>query len=178
MSLRLVSGRGNGVLYRSDGSPAAMNRNPTRAATTSLISALVRAWTAACDNPHATRLTLHIQMQAKSTVFIAYYRVSTDKQGRPGLGLEAQGAAVAHYLGSVGGSLVAEFTEVETGKRNDRPELEELYSGIHHGGDERLGQNAVRLASANHAAAVDRAETAMRSPPLAPPPSQSLDFDR
>jgi len=63
-------------------------------------------------------------MQAKSTVFIAYYRVSTDKQGKSGLGLEAQRAAVAHYLGSVGGSLHAEFTEVETGKRNDRPELQ------------------------------------------------------
>jgi DNA invertase Pin-like site-specific DNA recombinase len=63
-------------------------------------------------------------MQAKSTVFIAYYRVSTDKQGRSGLGLEAQRAAVAHYLGSVGGTLLAEFTEVETGKRNDRPELQ------------------------------------------------------
>jgi DNA invertase Pin-like site-specific DNA recombinase len=63
-------------------------------------------------------------MQAKSTVFIAYYRVSTDKQGRSGLGLEVQRAAVAHYLGSVGGILRVEFTEVETGKRNDRPELE------------------------------------------------------
>ena len=63
-------------------------------------------------------------MQAKSTVFIAYYRVSTDKQGRSGLGLEAQRAAVAHYLGSVCGILLAEFTEVETGKRNDRPELQ------------------------------------------------------
>jgi DNA invertase Pin-like site-specific DNA recombinase len=37
---------------------------------------------------------------------------------------EAQRAAVAHYLGSVGGTLWAEFTEVETGKRNDRPKLE------------------------------------------------------
>jgi DNA invertase Pin-like site-specific DNA recombinase len=63
-------------------------------------------------------------MQAKSTVFIAYYRVSTEKQGKSGLGLDAQRAAVAHYLGSVGGILGVEFTEVETGRRNDRPELE------------------------------------------------------
>ena len=63
-------------------------------------------------------------MKPKSTIFIAYYRVSTDKQGRSGLGVEAQRAAVAHYLGSVGGILRAEFTEVETGKHNDRPELE------------------------------------------------------
>jgi len=109
---------------------------------------------------------------------VAYYRVSTDKQGRSGLGLEAQRELVNAYATRTGCIIVAEFIEIETGKRNDRPELEELYSGIHHGGDERLGQNAVRLASANHAAAVDRAETAMRSPPLAPPPSQSLDFDR
>ena len=40
------------------------------------------------------------------------------------MGLEAQRAAVADYLGSVGGTLLAEFTEVERGKRNDRPELQ------------------------------------------------------
>jgi DNA invertase Pin-like site-specific DNA recombinase len=62
-------------------------------------------------------------VQAKSTGFIAYYRVSTDRQGRSGLGLEAQRAAVVRYLASVGGILMAEHTEVETGRRNDRPEL-------------------------------------------------------
>src|SRR3984957_18916546 len=54
--------------------------------------------------------------------FVAYYRVSTDRQGRSGLGLEAQQAAVRAYLGA--STPIAEFTEVETGKRNDRPELE------------------------------------------------------
>lgn len=54
--------------------------------------------------------------------FVAYYRVSTDRQGRSGLGLEAQQKAVRDYLS--GGDIVAEFIEVETGKRNDRPELE------------------------------------------------------
>jgi DNA invertase Pin-like site-specific DNA recombinase len=63
-------------------------------------------------------------MQAKSTGFIAYYRVSTDRQGRSGLGLEAQRAAVVRYLAGIGGTLLAEHTEVETGKRNDRPELQ------------------------------------------------------
>jgi DNA invertase Pin-like site-specific DNA recombinase len=63
-------------------------------------------------------------VQAKSTGFIAYYRVSTDRQGRSGLGLEAQRAAVGRYLASVGGILIAEHTEVETGRRNDRPELQ------------------------------------------------------
>jgi DNA invertase Pin-like site-specific DNA recombinase len=63
-------------------------------------------------------------MLAKSAQFVAYYRVSTDKQGRSGLGLEAQREAVQRYLASVGGNLIGEFTEVETGKRNDRPELQ------------------------------------------------------
>ena len=53
--------------------------------------------------------------------FISYLRVSTDKQGRSGLGLEAQREAVARYLN--GDKLVAEFTEIESGKRDDRPEL-------------------------------------------------------
>jgi DNA invertase Pin-like site-specific DNA recombinase len=63
-------------------------------------------------------------MQAESTGFVAYYRVSTQKQGRSGLGLEAQQEAVRRYLASVGGIRVAEHTEIETGKRNDRPELQ------------------------------------------------------
>jgi DNA invertase Pin-like site-specific DNA recombinase len=63
-------------------------------------------------------------MQAKSTGFIAYYRVSTDRQGRSGLGLEAQRAAVGRYLAGIAGILIAEHTEVETGRRNDRPELQ------------------------------------------------------
>jgi DNA invertase Pin-like site-specific DNA recombinase len=54
--------------------------------------------------------------------FVAYYRVSTDRQGRSGLGLEAQRAAVRGYLGAA--IPAAEFTEIETGKRNDRPELD------------------------------------------------------
>jgi DNA invertase Pin-like site-specific DNA recombinase len=55
--------------------------------------------------------------------FVAYYRVSTDRQGRSGLGLEAQQKAVQDYLNGGDWSLVAELTEVETGKRSDRPEL-------------------------------------------------------
>lgn len=56
--------------------------------------------------------------------FIAYYRVSTDKQGKSGLGLAAQRKAVADYLDGGDWTLIAEFTEVESGKQNDRPELE------------------------------------------------------
>jgi DNA invertase Pin-like site-specific DNA recombinase len=55
--------------------------------------------------------------------FVAYYRVSTDRQGRSGLGLDAQRAAVADYLNGGNWQLVAEFTEVESGRKNDYPEL-------------------------------------------------------
>lgn len=50
------------------------------------------------------------------TKFIAYYRVSTERQGKSGLGLEAQREAVHRYLNGGEWSLVSEFTEVETGK--------------------------------------------------------------
>ncbi len=55
--------------------------------------------------------------------FVAYYRVSTDRQGKSGLGLDAQRAAVAKYVAGIGGIVAAEFEEVESGKRNDRPQL-------------------------------------------------------
>lgn len=56
---------------------------------------------------------------------IAYYRVSTVRQGRSGLGLEAQRAAVLEYLNGGSWALTAEFTEVESGKVNERPKLTE-----------------------------------------------------
>jgi len=55
---------------------------------------------------------------------IAYRRVSTARQGESGLGLEAQDAAVASYAQG-NGAVVRAYTEVETGKRSDRPELRE-----------------------------------------------------
>src|SRR3954451_10900345 len=57
--------------------------------------------------------------------FVAYYRVSTARQGASGLGLEAQREAVACYLNGGSWTLAAEFVEIESGKRNDRPELTE-----------------------------------------------------
>ena len=55
--------------------------------------------------------------------FVAYYRVSTEKQGRSGLGLEAQQAAVQDYLNGGTWELVGEFIEVESGRKSERPEL-------------------------------------------------------
>jgi DNA invertase Pin-like site-specific DNA recombinase len=56
--------------------------------------------------------------------FVAYFRVSTDRQGKSGLGLDAQRQAVMSYLDGGRWTLVAEFTEVESGKRDDnRPQL-------------------------------------------------------
>lgn len=55
--------------------------------------------------------------------FVAYYRVSTERQGRSGLGLDAQRKAVADYLNGGSWTVAAEFTEVESGSRDDRPEL-------------------------------------------------------
>jgi DNA invertase Pin-like site-specific DNA recombinase len=65
-------------------------------------------------------------MAAKHTgKFIAYYRVSTVRQGRSGLGLEAQQSAVRDHLNGGNWRVVAEFTEIESGKRKDRPKLAE-----------------------------------------------------
>ncbi len=54
---------------------------------------------------------------------IAYYRVSTKRQGTSGLGLEAQEAAVRGYCLRQGLELLESYTEVESGKRDDRPQL-------------------------------------------------------
>jgi DNA invertase Pin-like site-specific DNA recombinase len=60
---------------------------------------------------------------------INYYRVSTAKQGRSGLGLEAQRSAVASFCASRNCEPLAEYTEVESGNRSDRPEL---CKALHH----------------------------------------------
>lgn len=55
--------------------------------------------------------------------FVAYYRVSTTRQGINGLGMDAQKESVSRYLNGGDWKLLGEFAEVESGKRNDRQEL-------------------------------------------------------
>jgi len=56
--------------------------------------------------------------------WISYLRVSTDRQGASGLGVEAQRYSVADYLNGGRWKLIKEFVEVESGKKTDRPQLE------------------------------------------------------
>jgi DNA invertase Pin-like site-specific DNA recombinase len=63
------------------------------------------------------------ELNTMSKALISYLRVSTKKQGQSGLGLEAQRAAVAEYAAKEGGRVVAEYVEVESGKKAARPEL-------------------------------------------------------
>lgn len=56
--------------------------------------------------------------------FVSYLRVSTEKQGKSGLGLEAQRAAVSQYLNGGDWELVEEVVEIESGRKNQRPALE------------------------------------------------------
>ena len=63
-------------------------------------------------------------MPSNGIKFVAYLRVSTARQVRSGLGLEAQREAVQRFVAGRGGWIIApEFVEIESGKRNDRPEL-------------------------------------------------------
>jgi len=55
-------------------------------------------------------------------LFVTYLRVSTDRQGKSGLGLEAQRAAVLDHVAGKG-QIAAEYVEIESGKRNERPQL-------------------------------------------------------
>jgi DNA invertase Pin-like site-specific DNA recombinase len=64
-----------------------------------------------------------ITMVKHARKFVSYLRVSTDKQGLRGLGIAAQRQAVLNHLDGGAWTLAAEYVEVETGKRSDRPEL-------------------------------------------------------
>ena len=85
--------------------------------------------------------------------FVSYLRVSTERQGQSGLGLEAQRAAIAVYT-SGRGELMAEFLEVESGKRSDRPELEKALAEAKRAGAvlviaklDRLARNVAFIAT-------------------------------
>lgn len=54
---------------------------------------------------------------------VAYYRVSTQRQGRSGLGLEGQQTAVEAYAKQIHATIIASYVEIESGKRADRPQL-------------------------------------------------------
>lgn len=56
--------------------------------------------------------------------FVPYYRVSTTRQGESGLGLKAQQEAVTRYLNGGDWKIIEEYTEIESGKRNSRPQLQ------------------------------------------------------
>jgi DNA invertase Pin-like site-specific DNA recombinase len=89
----------------------------------------------------------------EQTKFVAYLRVSTARQGRSGLGLEAQREAVKQLVSNRSGRIIApEFVEVESGKRNDRPELAKALNRCRTTGAtlaiaklDRLGRNAAFL---------------------------------
>jgi len=67
-------------------------------------------------------------MTPQAMKYVAYMRVSTAKQGRSGLGLEAQREAVRRFVAERGGKIIApEFVEVESGKHNERPELDKAF---------------------------------------------------
>ena len=55
--------------------------------------------------------------------YLAYYRVSTNRQGQSGLGLEAQQLTIKKYLSQDEGILLGEYTEIESGRKSDRPKL-------------------------------------------------------
>ncbi len=59
----------------------------------------------------------------RAPTFVSYLRVSTDKQGASGLGLEAQREAIDRHVRAEGGKLLSEHIEIESGKKNDRPEI-------------------------------------------------------
>jgi DNA invertase Pin-like site-specific DNA recombinase len=65
-------------------------------------------------------MTLHLEPPSR---YVAYYRVSTARQGRSGLGLEAQREAVRLFMGGNTGELAEAFTEIESGKHAERPQL-------------------------------------------------------
>jgi DNA invertase Pin-like site-specific DNA recombinase len=93
-------------------------------------------------------------MVPPGTRYVTYVRVSTQQQGRSGLGLEAQQKAVSDFLAAHQGRVVAEFREIESGKLNERPQLQAALKRCRQSRAtllipklDRLGRNAAFLLS-------------------------------
>ena len=91
-------------------------------------------------------------MTTQPTAFVAYVRVSTDKQGRSGLGLDAQKAAIATFLRERPGSVLLspEYVEVESGRNSARPKLAEAMERCRRTGATLLIAKLDRLARDAH----------------------------
>jgi DNA invertase Pin-like site-specific DNA recombinase len=86
------------------------------------------------SNQRSLRVFVMVRGGQVDRRFVAYLRVSTVGQGRSGLGLEGQREAVERHVASVGGRIVQEFVEVESGRKNDRIKLAEAMTACrkHH----------------------------------------------
>lgn len=82
--------------------------------------------------------------------FVSYLRVSTDRQGASGLGVEAQRRAVGNYLNGGSWKLIDELVEIESGKRNDRPQLQKALTACRLHGATLLVARLDRLARNAH----------------------------
>src|SRR4051812_11090590 len=71
----------------------------------------------------ARRAPLKAAGEPRAPTFVSYLRVSTAMQGASGLGLEAQREAIDRHVRQAGGKLLSEHIEIESGKKNDRPEI-------------------------------------------------------
>ena len=85
------------------------------------------------------------------TSYISYSRVSTQSQGRSGLGLSAQRAAILQHIGK-NGTILAEYQDIESGRRDNRPELSRALDHARRSGAvlviaklDRLSRNAAFL---------------------------------
>jgi hypothetical protein len=106
-------------MARNDSKPAA--RSSSMVGMRSAARFLARSCWAAL--PAARCLAVNRPPWSPKAKFIAYLRISTTKQGKSGLGLEAQRKAVTDFLNGGNWQLAKEFVEVESGKKADRPQL-------------------------------------------------------